>query len=342
MLLARGLITRQQLDAALSAQVQFGGRLGTNLVELGIIDDGRLAACLSEQLGVPYVRPQALGGVPRDVIALMPHRLAKKYRAVPLRAQGGELHLCLADPQNFENLDELAFALNRPLRPYVVTEVTLNYALERYYGIPREPRITTSVTGWRELGGHGEPQAGLVPQSFGALLPAVTHASLAKPEMGVLDQLAAVMSDADVTAALFRYFAELFDEVVVLGYVDGRATPTPVQAGNRDRARPCNQRVAISMAEGTLLRALLAKPQVLHQARLIDTEASALCSALGVPLVNVTLISIFSGNHAVYGVIGQGLDEARLRQAFAGLKVMVNKATHALRIVALRNEIRAA
>jgi hypothetical protein len=341
MLLARGLLTRQQLEAALGAQLQFGGRLGTNLVELGLIDDGRLAACLSEQLGVPYVRPQALAAVPRDVIALMPHKLAKKYRAVPLRAQGNDLHLCLADPQNFENLDELAFALNRPLRPYVVTEVTLNYALERYYGIPREPRITTGVTGWRELGGP-TPQPGVVPKSFGNLLPAAPS-SATRPELGIIDQLAAVMSEEDVTAALFRYFTELFEEVVLLANVDGvEGRPTPVLAGSRNRARPLGQRRPLSMTEGSLGRSLLSKPQVLHHPRLNDAEVSALCTALGLPIVNVTLLSIFNGSRAAYGVIGQGLDESQLRHAFAGLKSMVGKATQALRIVALRNEIRVA
>jgi hypothetical protein len=349
MLLARGLITRQQLDAALAAQLQFGGRLGTNLVELGLIDDGRLAACLSEQLGVPYVRPQALAAVPRDVIALMSHKLAKKYRAVPLRAQGNELHLCLADPQNFENLDELAFVLNRPLRPYVVTEVTLNYALERYYGIPRETRITAGPSGWRELGAASGQQAGVVPQSFGAMmsaLPGTTPRPELGGQMGVVDQLAAVMSEEDVTTALFRYVTDLFAEVVLLAQMESvggaEGGPMPVLAGNRSRARPCSQRTPLTLAEGSLGRALLAKPQVLHQPHLADAELGALCTAFGLPTDNVTLISIFNGPRAAYGVIGQGLDEAGLRHAFPGLKSMVAKTTQALHIVAIRNDIRVA
>src|SRR2546430_5648536 len=109
LLMSRGLITREQLSDALFAQKQFGGRLGTNLVELGFLTDDQLAICLSEQLSVPYARPESLSAVPRDAIARMPRAIAEKYRAVPLRYVSGELHAGMADPQNFANLDELTF-----------------------------------------------------------------------------------------------------------------------------------------------------------------------------------------------------------------------------------------
>src|SRR5689334_20446831 len=118
---------------------------------MGAITDEDLARCLSEQLNVPYVRPQALGAIPKEVIAKLPRKLAEKYRIVPLRFAPGELHLCMADPQNFSKLDELRFALNAQIHPYVITEVTMNYALERYYGIRREVRLRDISGGVREV-----------------------------------------------------------------------------------------------------------------------------------------------------------------------------------------------
>ena len=343
MLVSRGLISPQQLEQALAAQFQYGGRLGTNLVELGIIDDGRLAACLSEQLGVPYVRPQALSAVPRDVIALLPPKLAKKYRVVPLRSIGTELHVCMADPHNFGSLDELGFALSRRLRPYVVTEVTLNYALERYYNIPREPRITPAVTGWRDVGGPSSPTVGFIPATFGAVLPErnerpAPQAPPAAPAPSVVEQLAAAMLDDDVTAALFRYLTQVFDEVVLLTLVDRK--PTPVKVGSRAGDRTPRTPMPFSLADATLMKTLLSKPQVMHQPSLSDPELRMFCASCGVPAVNVTLFSVFNGNQPFYAILGQGRDEAQLRQSFAGLKAIVTKTTQALRIVALRNEIR--
>jgi hypothetical protein len=349
MLISRGLISQQQLDEALAAQRRIGGRLGTNLVELGFIDDGRLAACLSEQLDVPFVRPSALASVPGEVINLMPRSLAQKYRAVPFRASGGELHVCMADPQNFERVDEMAFALNMRLRPYVVTEVTLNYALERYFNVHRERRLAPGVTGWPELqlggagggastGYTGSFQVPVMPptRTTTASLPAVTDAAAAGPDDQTLAQLSAVMTDEDVAQVVFQYMTEVFEEVLVLAvseqYLELEA------AGNRHRKRPASPTDVFSLSEG-VITGLLAKPQVLHQARTSDPGLRKLCSNFGLPVTNLTLISLFTDARPRHVVIALGLDQTALVARFAQLKAFLGKVAHALRIVALRQEI---
>jgi hypothetical protein len=361
LLVSHGLITSEQLEDALFAQRQFGGRLGTNLVELGFISDGELAHVLSEQLKVPCAKPQALASVPRDVIARFPAALASKYRAVPLRYHAGEMHLGMADPQNFAQLDEISFALGVRVKPYVVTEVALNYALERYYGLRREARLMqAAASGMRELhappaprpapaatweaappgtgGNHRrESPSARIPPSFPAL--PVFDAAYEQPA-SVVDELASVMSTDDIVRVLFRYFSELFAEVVILGISQGRANA--VKAGSK--VRPCETRhpVTLSLAEGTLVRAVIGKPQIIHQIQVADPEVLGLCTAFGLPTSNVAFISLFNGDVPAFAIIGQGRDERYLQQAFSGLKGFVGKATHALRIVALRNEIRAA
>ncbi|MCI0672827.1 MAG: general secretion pathway protein GspE, partial [Myxococcaceae bacterium] len=47
-LLAEKLITQEQLQEALAAQVVHGGRLGTNLVELGRLKEEDLARVLGQ------------------------------------------------------------------------------------------------------------------------------------------------------------------------------------------------------------------------------------------------------------------------------------------------------
>ncbi|MEO7730494.1 MAG: hypothetical protein ABIY55_05940, partial [Kofleriaceae bacterium] len=53
LLVAAGLLTVEQVEQAVRAQVMWGGRLGTNLVELGYIDLDKLATALSRQHGIP-------------------------------------------------------------------------------------------------------------------------------------------------------------------------------------------------------------------------------------------------------------------------------------------------
>lgn len=334
MLVSRGLITSQQLSDALLAQHQFGGRLGENLIEMGLVTDDAIAATLSEQLGVPYAGPQMLASLSREVIALLPVDLARRYRAVPLRLQNGELHVCLADPHNFGQLDELSFALNRRLRPYVVTEVTLDYALERYYKIQRERRMRPSSmasVGWPDMSAQA---------SVGGLTPLPSLGTRDQdPLRGdtVVQQLAAVTSETDLESALFRYLTEMFDEVVMLAIrTTGLAL---VRAGTPHRPRATSGFPTISLAAGTLLGNLVARPQVTFQRTLTDPEAGVMCRNLGLPLANVTLISLFSGEIPCYAIIAWGRDEAYLRRVFPGLKTIIGKAAVAIQMLALRRQI---
>lgn len=337
-LISRGVVTSEQVEDALFSQRQFGGRLGTNLVELGYLTDDDLARALSEQLGLAYVRPEALADIPREVIARLPKKLAEKYRAVPLRFQAGDLHVCMADPQNIAQVDELSFVLNCRLQPYVCTEVTLNYALERYYGIRREVRMKDVSGGVREL--HTPPPSpAYYERKITQSLPVFGGASEASPT--VLEELSGVMADDDVARALFRYFTDVFDEVMILNVTDRR--PVLVRAGSKTRGREVRDGgLGVGISEGGLLHGVLARPQALHQASVADPDMKRICAALGFPLSNQSFIPVFDGNRPFFLVVGQGRDERYLVNAFPGIKSFVSKASHALRIVALRREIWAA
>ena len=53
MLVQEGIITEAQLEEALRNKVIFGGKLGTNLIELGYITAERLSDALSRHKGFP-------------------------------------------------------------------------------------------------------------------------------------------------------------------------------------------------------------------------------------------------------------------------------------------------
>lgn len=331
MLVARGLITRDQLKDALLAQQQFGGRLGTVLVEMGSVGEDQLAAALSEQLHVPWVRPDALATVPPDVIARLPRDLAEKYRVVPLRVDR-ELHIGSADPQNFERLDELRFRLGCPVRAYVVSERSLSDALERYYGVRRDVRPQYAVGAFTGHDGFGasSPPSALSPS------PDAPTVGLT----GVIDQLASVMTDDDVVGALARYFSETFAHAVVLAMGDGVAAPV-VHAHRGRSTRQSGPMLTVSA--GTVLHDLLLRPQIVHRAQVTDPELRRMCGATGVPASQLTVVPVFDdGGRLPYVVVAQGRDEAYLRGAFPAITAFLAKVAHALRIVALRADIRVA
>jgi hypothetical protein len=140
-LVRSGLITRDHLRLALERQVVFGGRIGTNIVELGILSEEELARFLSTHLKVAAVSPAAMMNVDEETIASIDPRLADKYKIVPFRKEKNRLHVAMLDPKNFNAVEELRFVTGYDIIPYIAPELRLLFALERYYGIKRDLRF---------------------------------------------------------------------------------------------------------------------------------------------------------------------------------------------------------
>src|SRR5690606_40851871 len=52
---SRGLVTEEQLEAAIAEQQRTGGLLGRILVQMGALDEEQLAQLLAHQMGIEYV-----------------------------------------------------------------------------------------------------------------------------------------------------------------------------------------------------------------------------------------------------------------------------------------------
>jgi hypothetical protein len=140
MLVREGRISSAQLDEALKSQVIFGGRLGTNLVELGFITEAELAHALGRKFGVPFVGAEQLTAVPAQVIQGFPAELAEKFRVIPLRLEGRRLTLAMADPGDLKAVDEIAFRTGFIVQPVIASDLRLSQAMESYYQIERKFR----------------------------------------------------------------------------------------------------------------------------------------------------------------------------------------------------------
>lgn len=102
LLLSQRLITKEQLDRAL--RVQAGGlrRLGYLLVRMKVISEAQLLEALSQQLGIPMVRPEE--ACTPEVRRILPRHLCHRYAVVPLAfEENNVLRLAMADP-----LDDVA------------------------------------------------------------------------------------------------------------------------------------------------------------------------------------------------------------------------------------------
>jgi hypothetical protein len=139
-LMRRGVLTRAQLDEATQSQVVFGGRLGTNLIELGYLRLGELEKHLSEHLGIPVPSAPWLERPAREALSAVPKALVERYGVLPLALEERTLHLAMLDPRDPGQVDEIAFATGLRVQPYVLAEVRISALIEHYYGIARDTR----------------------------------------------------------------------------------------------------------------------------------------------------------------------------------------------------------
>jgi type IV pilus assembly protein PilB len=143
-LVRENILTPQQLREALDYQREHGGRLGFNLVKLGLVSDDMVTAVLSRQYGVPSVNLD-LFDVEAAVIRLIPREVADKYSVLPLSRVGATLTLAMVDPTNVFAMDDIKFMTGLNIEPVVVSEAGVQEAIEQYYGGSREIELASMV-----------------------------------------------------------------------------------------------------------------------------------------------------------------------------------------------------
>ena len=107
-LVRENLISPQHLREALDYQREHGGRLGFNLVKLGLVSDDMITAVLSRQYGIPSVNLE-LFHIDDSVLRLIPQEVAQKYSVLPFSRVGATLTLAMVDPTNVFAMDDIKF-----------------------------------------------------------------------------------------------------------------------------------------------------------------------------------------------------------------------------------------
>ena len=150
LLVSDGLLTPQQVESALRAQVMWGGRLGTNLVELGLADLDALSRALGRQHKLPAALARHFERGDRELQRLLSADVAERFACVPLLRvgeSGEDVVVAVIDPlaakPNAIVADELGVAPDRIIQS-VAAELRIRYYLERVYGIARDVRFLRS------------------------------------------------------------------------------------------------------------------------------------------------------------------------------------------------------
>lgn len=131
-----GLVSHDQLNEALADQWQFGGRLGSILIDKCAIDEKTFLRVLSEQLKVPaymfYGRT-----IPERVMTLIPKEMAWKYLAVPVESKvvNGRKTLVvgMADPTDAFGISVMEKVSGHHIEPVLAYDNTIRMLLMEFY-----------------------------------------------------------------------------------------------------------------------------------------------------------------------------------------------------------------
>jgi type IV pilus assembly protein PilB len=143
------LLKQEDLDVVLAAQRSDGRRLGTLLVERGLIDETKLTQILSHQLSVPWVSLLHVE-FSRQLLNLVPQDVVDRYCLIPIyvrhvRNQGDTLYVAMDDPSNEEALRECKAHAGLPVRAMIAPPSDIRSALRVYYPGGRKQTIEIEV-----------------------------------------------------------------------------------------------------------------------------------------------------------------------------------------------------
>jgi len=137
LLIAKGVISEDQLRIATQEQAKSPQPLGRLLVRLGFLSEATIRDVLSENLGQESVDLASVV-VDSAAVTMIPKEIARRYLLVPLSVDLVNKHLTLAiaDPDNIIALDQVRALLRDEYRliTLLASESDILRAIDQYYG----------------------------------------------------------------------------------------------------------------------------------------------------------------------------------------------------------------
>jgi type IV pilus assembly protein PilB len=132
-LVQQGSLSEQDLNRAVALQNEKVMRLGEILLKDGFVSKADIGNALEMVQGVPYAAcpPEEID---EKALALVSHALALRCCALPLKIEGRELVIAMAEPQNLGFLDELQFRAGMQISARFSFRDDILVGIQKFYG----------------------------------------------------------------------------------------------------------------------------------------------------------------------------------------------------------------
>ncbi|HEY5791222.1 MAG TPA: type IV-A pilus assembly ATPase PilB [Gammaproteobacteria bacterium] len=129
-LVADGLLSEADAQAAIEAATKAKVPLVTQIVEDGLAKSRDIAAAASDEFGVPLFDLKAIDpeAIPKNIVD---EKLIRQHHALPLFKRGKRLFVAVSDPTNMAALDEMKFHAGMNTEAILVDEDSLTLTIEK-------------------------------------------------------------------------------------------------------------------------------------------------------------------------------------------------------------------
>ena len=132
-LFRQGKVSRAQIEDALAAQRQEGGRIGEILVRRGFVVEDDVLVALSQQLDLPLSKELKPEECDSELALKVPINFAKQHRLIPIRRVGRAVEVAVADPLDVHALDDVSRTLGAEVLTVLVPGARILEAINKIY-----------------------------------------------------------------------------------------------------------------------------------------------------------------------------------------------------------------
>lgn len=134
LLVEKGYITPEILQAAMAEQTASGKRLWAILIDRGLVTEEQLMETISQRLGIPQVS-LTLMVLPPHAVQKISAETARRYTVIPIFLIGNTLTLAMADPLNIIAIDEIKYQTGCEIKRAVCRSSEIKQAIDQYYSV---------------------------------------------------------------------------------------------------------------------------------------------------------------------------------------------------------------
>ncbi len=131
-LVKTGTITNEQLDRALKEK-QKDEFLGDTFVRLGFISESKIVKAIQKHQHLDYMDIKEVHINP-SVAKFLPRELCEKNRLLPIKLEGKNLTIAMADPSDIIKIDNISMLIGFKVIPVVATSSDIMAQIKRIYG----------------------------------------------------------------------------------------------------------------------------------------------------------------------------------------------------------------